>query len=363
MDAAAGASVSLLVPTLNRPEFVARLLRYYRTVGFGGQILIGDSSAADSLAATRRSIKEVGDGLNVTHVACPAGNVSAVFRELSDLVTTPFVAHVQDDDFLVPSTLQRAARVLDSHPDCVAAHGLAVCFALDSAGAHGSMTAAWPYRLQVVGAETAAGRVVQHLTRYAAALFSLHRIETWREMFRAVDVADRAFRDELLPSCLSVVAGKTRHVDGLYLVRHIHQQRYTLPTLLDWVTDETWQPSYMAFREHIAGAVARTDAISIDAARAAVTEGFGAYLAQGMWNKWRQASTPRPRWKDRAKRIPYAQAVWRRIAGRRRAAGVYLPGLLARRSRYNADFMPVYRSVIGSGATDASLEAAVVRRR
>ena len=40
-------NITLIVPTMNRPRLLLRLVYYYYSPGFGGKILIGDSPVED----------------------------------------------------------------------------------------------------------------------------------------------------------------------------------------------------------------------------------------------------------------------------------------------------------------------------
>ena len=62
--------ISLLVPSLNRAEFLKRLLNYYREVNFQGHILIGDSSNESQSAQIKLAIKRLGDSLTVKYFEC-----------------------------------------------------------------------------------------------------------------------------------------------------------------------------------------------------------------------------------------------------------------------------------------------------
>ena len=55
--------ISLLIPTMNRSDFLIRLLRYYRALGFQGCICIGDSSDAVHVERTKKAIQELQDKL------------------------------------------------------------------------------------------------------------------------------------------------------------------------------------------------------------------------------------------------------------------------------------------------------------
>ena len=45
--------ITILVPTMNRPDYLQRALAYYRAAGFDGCILIGDSSEGEAAEQVR----------------------------------------------------------------------------------------------------------------------------------------------------------------------------------------------------------------------------------------------------------------------------------------------------------------------
>ena len=59
--------ISLLIPTLNRSEFVVRLLRYYKYVDFQGDILVGDSSDIPHANRIQTEIPELQGSLPVNY--------------------------------------------------------------------------------------------------------------------------------------------------------------------------------------------------------------------------------------------------------------------------------------------------------
>ena len=49
---------SIIVPTLNRPDFLLRLIRYYDALHFDGRILMGDSSSVEIFEDTMQKFKK-----------------------------------------------------------------------------------------------------------------------------------------------------------------------------------------------------------------------------------------------------------------------------------------------------------------
>jgi len=337
--------VSLLVPTMNRSEFVIRLLGYYAEANFTGCVAIGDSSNAEHIARTREAIDRLGGHLDVVYRELPKASLGVALQQLMPHVTTPYAATLPDDDFLVPESLDQCARFLAEHPDYSAAHGLGVGVSLDSNGLHGQVTQCDFYPQPVIEHDTASERLDAHLNDYRVSMFSVHRSDDWRVMLRDVHLQpDASFSAEVLPCCLTVVLGKVKQLDCLYVVRQNHQLRYELPDAYDWLTGPNWQPSYQIFRDGLVEILASRDGLSPEAAKKVVKRAFQQYLvlAIGVRRRW-----PAAPWTltvaRRAKRLvntlkPKARAEFE------------LAALLDSSSPYHAAFMPVYRTLLGPSA-------------
>lgn len=340
--------ITLLVPTMNRSDFLIRLLRYYDEVGFEGCICIGDSSSSEHVVRTKRVIEILRGKLNIVYQEYPGINVALCLSRLVDLVSTPYVAILADDDFLVPSALNQCAKFLGEHPDYVAAHGIGITITLDSKGLYGQITQCGPYRQPVIEAESASQRLDDHLSHYSVPAFSVHRIESWRAMLRNAHLLKgRGCFDELLPCCISVILGKSKELDCLYLVRQMHAQQYHFPDTYDRIASPEWHSSYSIFRDSSVEALTLQDNISIEKAQKVVKQAFRSYLVmclsyqpdfrRDFYNRWRQG----------AGTIPGARRIWQLLRSLRSKQHfkLSLRKLLRSSSPYHADFMPVYKAL------------------
>jgi hypothetical protein len=167
---------------------------------------------------------------------------------------------------------------------------------------------------------------------------------------------DRDLLSELLIGCQSVIQGKVKELDCLYLVRQVHDRRYLAPDMFDWITSPNWLQSYELFRERLSEELAQQDEITIDQAREVVKQAFWAYLARGLGKKWASLYTqngagPRYRVRETARRIPGLRWAWRNgwsfLPGENNKMS--LPALLRPTSPYHADFMPIYRAITSTG--------------
>lgn len=272
-------NATIMVPTMNRSDFIIRLLDYYAENGFPGRILIGDGSGPDHVEKTRTAIERLAGRLNVQYHVWPGLNSNDTMKNLNDLLETDYVAYLGDDDLIVPEGLARCVEFLENTPGYSAANGEARGFRLNVSGAYGRMEITGEYPQPFIEKKTGAQRLLYYLANYSVSIFSVHRVDVWRLMWKDLgEVRDQTFGGEILPCCMSVVQGKIKHLDSLYLLRQCHDQLSVLPSPPQWVTHPDFYESYMIFETSLAQELSRIDGISLDEAREIVRIAFASYL-------------------------------------------------------------------------------------
>src|ERR1043165_5605853 len=214
--------LTLMVPTMNRSGFVSRLLDYSADTGFRHWIAIGDSSNAHHRQLTQAAIERLGTRLNVRYTEYPNTNSGDCIRSLIASTTTKYAAFLPDDDFLIPSSLDRCIAFLADHSDFVAAHGKALILGCEENGPHGRVVGGSVYEQATVAGDTASERFRRLMGNYGTSLFSVMRTDTWTQIYPDLGLKDETFNGELVPCCLSVIRGKVAELDVLYLVRQVH---------------------------------------------------------------------------------------------------------------------------------------------
>ena len=293
--------------------------------------------------------------LNVVHMPLPGLNVIQAMSELLKSVNEPHAAFAGDDDFLVPSSLEKCAGYLDTHPDFSLAYGFLASFTLESLhGAYGEVTFAQLARWRPVEQQWARKRLLDFSGNPFANIYAVHRIEEFRTaMDASLTVASSIPFTELLTSCISIVRGKAKQLECLYLVRQHHDRfPHPVPDVYEWFTGPAWFTSYQIFRETLAGELAQQDELSMDEAGEVVKQAFWSYLVDRIPKGWhsrygQKASGVRARLREVAKSISPVRNTWRQLQSRRHG-GLYhisLETLLKRSSPFHADFMPVYRGL------------------
>ena len=342
---------SIIVPTLNRPDFLLRLIRYYDALHFEGRILIGDSSTVEIFQDTAQKIKKIKGRLNILHSHLPGRSVAAAVAEMNEHLETAYVCLTGDDDFIVPDSAAKCIEFLNQNLDYVAAHGKGVLITTET-GTKTTLLGVSDYPQTIIHHDRASDRAAYHLEHYSVSLFSVHKAAVWRKMFLDTPAAhksplcsDKAFADELLPCTLSAVSGKIGQISGLYLVRETHAARYLLPSWFTWINSEKWQPSFVCFRNKLAQTISEIDGIPLTTCDAFVETSFSKYLKQRIGQP-----EPQTGWlRTQASRVPFLRNTWRLfrklcdliLPGR----GTTLVGVLSPGSKYFRDFQPIYEAV------------------
>ena len=346
-------TLGIVIPTMNRPEFLIRQLAYYADVGCRYTVYVGDSSDPAELELTAQAVSRLQSRINIVHIPVPGMSASEATSHVLHLITEPYVTYIGDDDFLVPQSLEKCARFLEEHADFSTVHGVATMCGIPSDSAYGQVSGLQPYGQGQMEHGTARERLKGLLGKYYVTFFSVHRTEEFRgDVDAALEMADESFRGELLTSCLSIVRGKSKQLDCLYLVRQAKSQHGRLPDVYDWLTSPDWLPSYQTFRDLLAEALAQQDMLSTDEAREVVKEAFWSFLAGPLSRDWEATygngrSGRRNNLKRAAARFPAVRWLWNTMRSWNPGnhSRFTLPALLRPTSPYHADFMPIYRAM------------------
>ena len=98
--------LGIIIPTLNRSDYIIRQLYYYARVNCPYTIYIGDSSDTEHFEKAVSAIGKLSHRIKVVHTKISPELVShAVVKQLTDIVKEKYIAYIGDDDFFVPNSL------------------------------------------------------------------------------------------------------------------------------------------------------------------------------------------------------------------------------------------------------------------
>jgi glycosyltransferase domain-containing protein len=343
---------SLVLPTKNHPDFLERLLAYYRGANLKEQIFIADSSDENRIAAVRDVIGRC-PSLNIKYrLFGPEISVAEKLAQILQEVDTEFVAPTADDDFFTTAGLKQAVDFLKSHPDYCVAHGHAIIFGVEPGPVYGDRLLTSRYTQRSIQHPSASERLLDNFTRYSTTWYSTHRTSNLASNMRKI--ADLQLDDaELLASGLCAAQGKTRKLNVLYMVRQAHgRKRVYLPDAFDWISNPEWAAQYALFETCLAEVLVLEDDIVAETARATVKQAFWKYVSIRLTKEWSFHHTPKTRSvaqlkSDLAPHAPWLVDAWQRVSSLLPGEDTQwlFPALLRRSSPYHQDFMPIYRAI------------------
>jgi len=318
--------LTILIPTYaNRSAFLNRIINYMVDCNIKYTILIADSSEPKAIDHNLQIIKKVESKLNIKYKIYP--HTTEGFEKVTNAVNeiqTKYSLIAADDDFYIPSSIERSAAFLEDNSDYIVALGITASFELEGGYLHSGTINAFSCDSlnESIDQMFSYKRLLNHLKCYTPTIYGVHRTKQLQySCKKCIELKLKDFRFvELFPSCLSVIQGKVKILDCLYLIRQAskkkkYEQYKTLPYLMpDWIADPDWSNSYKIFRKSLAENLVHYDRINIDDANKVIKIAVWEYLM----------SQNRPQCED--KRFS-------------------LQALLQKSSPYHNDFLPIYNSL------------------
>jgi glycosyltransferase domain-containing protein len=277
--------ISILIPTLNRPEFLYRALKYYKTAGFDGVISIGDSSNPENAAQNLLYIDHVSDVLDIDYKYYEKDeyDIGSVVKDQIDRARTPYVAICCDDDFLNVQGVKKCASFLDDKPDYASARGIRINFMLsDIDNVYGDID-----KLQYVPSldlddDRPSVRWAAYMNCNTATAYNVHRKETFLKMWHNIDhYSTYDLRYELVPCSVTCITGKTKNLDVLYNVVQQHHGSVSYSgkiTIYNAIIGEGWSSDVKNFSDYICEELKTREKMSEEEARTLFYKEFEKYL-------------------------------------------------------------------------------------
>jgi glycosyltransferase domain-containing protein len=258
--------VALLVPTLNRIDFVIRLINYYASINSPHPIFIGDASSQSSKDLV---IKAAQDKLDIYYYHWEKLNDRKTMIKLAEKAQSANVSNYcvfsGDDDFFVLESLSKCAEFLDENLEYATAQGRAFIFKLNKDGPYGDLQIINIYwdKKELHG-ETALERINEITSNYWVPNFSVHRINEFKDdISNGVDKIVDKMCGEYANSITFAMRGKSKFIDCLYFARNVHSSIDHL-SRGDWIKNEDFELSYIELINSVSEILSRNHNLSLD---------------------------------------------------------------------------------------------------
>lgn len=295
----------MIVPTLNRPEYVLRQARYYAQTGPGVSLYIGDGSSTENSERLRAGLEQLAATLQVHYFHWPEKNDFQTIRDLLVQAGEKYSVYCGDDDLQFGPTLLEAADFLERNPEYSHARGEAFAFMLKGDGAYGEISGTFPYTQLENEKPTAVERLETFFDRYNVTMFSVQATANLRRAFACMDenLIHRTMT-EILPCTLTAAAGKGKVLRGRPgFFRQVMEVKYAMAATLDLICSDRWPESARIFLREVSSEVARIDGLSSAEADQVSRRALSRYVGQSLLNQAKQKRAAPPRKDSLASRI------------------------------------------------------------
>lgn len=269
--------VTLIIPTINRSDFIIKYLYYLNIMKFDGQVLIGDSSDQYHFNLTKNYLNSSHFSFTYEHINYPNLLHFEVVRNLISYIKYDFVTYINDDDILVVDTLKKCIDFLEENKDYSAVGGFSVCLGF-AKNEYERVDYDWHYKVKEIIQNSAIERFLYLMSEYSVVAFSLSRTSQFKKRWPVVDeLNNKGFAIELLPCAITAIQGKIKMLDDLYVVRQIHDRRIILPEIFDQIIDPDFLSSFHYSTEYVADMISKTEKVDLKIAKEQSYNGWKMY--------------------------------------------------------------------------------------
>jgi len=204
--------LTALVPTRNRPDECARLLRFLHGNAFAHRIIVLDASEPENSEAVRRASSGIAEFRHFGSEYRMADKLSAAVAD----VATPYVVLIPDDDIVLPLAIADAIAFLEGNPDFAVAHGYFVGFTprVGTIDMH-QMIGFTPSIVD----EQPLWRLYNLLRRYQSFYWGVFRTGIFRSAVTAACAMQVVVFRELTALSTAILQGKVARLRSVYAMR------------------------------------------------------------------------------------------------------------------------------------------------
>ena len=254
-------SIAIIIPSLNRHQFLLRTIRYYVELDYSLHLFIGDSSEQELKFPSSLQSLLFSSNLNFHYFHLPGLNDRQAISYLADQVNSfciDYICFHGDDDYFVAETLLECSSFLSRNLDYCSAQGQAYTILLNKVGAYGSLKSISKYwSTPSLRSTSPLKRLSDFADSYFVLQFSLHRTPEFLEACKHYQyVPDRNW-GELYHCYYFALQGKSYFVDKLFLVRNVHSA-ISHGSFARWITSSSFAEGMLYVIEKLSSVYCHT---------------------------------------------------------------------------------------------------------
>ena len=279
-------NLSIFIPTKNRIYYVSKLIKYYSSIEFNGELIILDSSDKEikdkifELISIYKNLK-----IKYFH---SLGLPCAMMKKYINEVSSDYVVFSGDDDYFVKSGLDDCLNFLNTNPNFSGCTGEGI--SVHSSSQRNKIDFIENYDQAKIYGSSSKERLSIQFKKYRVPIFSIFRKNDFRNFLEPVPntenfnnlCPDKAIADEYIIEGAMVAYCNIKMLNSPYLVRHIHKDR-NIDNLVpdykkDWIKSSNFEISKNYFLKKISQIISKNDQINLEDASKFLKEIFEFHL-------------------------------------------------------------------------------------
>lgn len=263
-------NLSIFVPTKNRYYYIGKLLDYYLSINFKGELIILDSSDENIKVQIIEKISLIREKLKIQYYHS-VGLPCALMKKFFNKVKTDYVVFSGDDDYFTPSGIKSCIDFLNNNNSYIGCTGKGI--SVHSSINNKKIDFILNYKQAKIYGKSSIDRICYQFENYKVPIFSIYRSHEFGKFLVPVPsnddfkkrCPDKAIADEYIIEGAMVAYGKIEKLKLPYLVRHIHIDRNIgnmVPDFKkDWIKSKNYTQSKNYFLNEISKIISNEDKI------------------------------------------------------------------------------------------------------
>ena len=248
--------ISILIPTLSRPDFLLKNLRFLVKLKADFNVCICDSSP-NIKKNFKNKLNKLSKIIKINYFHKPSMNCREAIFFLLNNCKTDYAAYLGDDDFFIPNGLTKCADFLSKNLDYRVVYGKAILVDSQSISKPNLSIKASNYWGSRSYQESKAEARLDNLSdNYLVNLFGIHRTKEFIEDFKPSSISPSRPMSEILVNYITLAKGKGKFLPVTYLIRQTHQSRYIMsPDLINILIEDNFAESFPLFISELTNAL------------------------------------------------------------------------------------------------------------
>jgi len=276
--------ISIIIPTYNRPKYLRRVLDYYNSCKVIYNIVVDDSSSDENKRRNKETISSL-PNLKVLYFGHYSSDIEPgdKFADALDRVDTKYCLSCGDDDFIVPSGIERSIDFLEKNKDFSIAQGQAAAF-YPRIKEKGNRKFYWQieYLFESNTLSDSKSRLVEQMTNYSVPTFyGVYRTDFLRMIFReTLRSVNHGRLRELLLAALTLTCGKMECWNGFYAAREIILDSAGIVNdrISDLIKRGEYDEEYAGFRKCLASHLKDSSDLALEESEKVVDDAMSVFL-------------------------------------------------------------------------------------